>query len=112
MRLALPFVLLFASLSGRGDAVRSISINAERFNFSPSKITIKLGETVELVLTSEDTGHGFKIPDAGIDVAIPQRGKGEIRVRFAATRTGRFTYECSRPCGAGHNLMRGVLIVK
>ena len=34
---------------------------------------------VEFVLTSDDTDHGFRIGVAGIDVAIPQQGKGEVR---------------------------------
>lgn len=99
-----------------GDAVRKpdrvISINAERFTFNPSRITVKEGDLVEFVLTSDDTDHGFKLPAAGIDVAIPPQGRGEARVRFVANRKGKFTFECSRPCGAGHNLMRGTLQVK
>ena len=92
--------------------VRIISIVAERFFFYPSKIKLKLGETVEFVLTSEDTDHGFKVAEAGIDVAIPPVGKGEARIRFTATKAGSFKFDCSRACGAGHNLMRGEIIVK
>ena len=91
---------------------RSVSIVAERFTFNPSKITLKQGELVEFVLTSDDTDHGFRIPEAGIDVAIPPQGRGEVRVRFIAREKGRYAFECSRPCGAGHNLMRGTIIVK
>ena len=91
---------------------RTVSINAERFVFNPSKITVKQGDLIEFVLTSDDTDHGFRIPSAGINVAIPQSGKGEARVRFIARQKGRFVFECSRPCGAGHNLMRGEIVVK
>jgi cytochrome c oxidase subunit 2 len=91
---------------------RVISIAAERFTFNPSKVTVKQGEMIEFVLTSDDTDHGFRIPAAGIDVAIPPSGRGEARVRFVANQKGKFAYECSRPCGAGHNLMRGTLEVK
>lgn len=112
----LGFLLLCASAFGQEPAERKpdrvISMVAERFNFNPSKITVKPNDLIELVLTSDDTGHGFRIPTAGIDVAIPQSGKGEVRVRFTAKEKGRFTFECSRPCGAGHNLMRGTIIVK
>jgi len=89
-----------------------VSITAERFTFSPSKIKVKQGSLVEFVLTSDDTDHSFRIPSAGIDVAIPQRGRGEARVRFVAREKGTFVFECSRPCGAGHNLMRGTIIVE
>jgi cytochrome c oxidase subunit II len=89
-----------------------VNITAERFTFSPSKIKVKQGALVELVLTSDDTDHGFRLPSAGVDVAIPQQGRGEARVRFVAREKGTFAFECSRPCGAGHNLMRGTIIVE
>jgi cytochrome c oxidase subunit 2 len=91
---------------------RTIRIVAERFSFSPSKLRLKQGSDVELVLSSEDTSHGFRISAAGIDSAIPQQGKGELRVRFLARQKGKYVFECSRPCGAGHNMMRGLIIVE
>ena len=106
----LALLLLQASPGPKPDRV--ISIAAERFTFNPSKITVKQGELIEFVLTSDDTDHGFRITEAGIDVAIPPSGKAEARVRFTPTRKGRYFFECSRPCGAGHNLMRGTIEVK
>ena len=49
---------------------------------------------------------------AGIDAAIPQQGKGELRIRFVAREKGQYPFECSRPCGAGHNVMRGLIVVE
>jgi cytochrome c oxidase subunit II len=89
-----------------------VSISAERFAFSPSKIKVKQGMVVEFVITSEDTDHGFRIPSAKIDAAIPQQGKGELKIRFVAREKGVFPFECSRACGAGHNLMRGTIVVE
>ena len=91
---------------------RVITITAERFTFSPSRISVKQGQVIEFVLVSDDTDHGFRISGTGIDVAIPPAGRSEARVRFVAREKGRFVYECSRPCGAGHNLMRGYIDVK
>jgi cytochrome c oxidase subunit 2 len=91
---------------------RTVHIVAERFSFSPSRIKVKQGSEVEFVVTSDDTDHGFRIPAAGIDGAVPQAGKGELRVRFRANQKGKFVFECSRPCGAGHNLMRGFIVVE
>jgi cytochrome c oxidase subunit 2 len=112
----LGFLLLSISASAQQPAERKpdrvISIVAERFTFNPSKITVKQGELIEFVVTSYDTDHGFRIPSAGIDQAIPQSGKGELRVRFIAREKGHAAFECSRPCGAGHNLMRGMIVVK
>jgi cytochrome c oxidase subunit 2 len=89
-----------------------IPISAERFAFSPSKIKVKQGAIVEFVVTSDDTDHGFRIPKAHIDAAIPPPGKGELRIRFVAKEKGAYVFECSRPCGAGHNLMRGTIVVE
>ena len=109
-------VLFMFGLAFGQDAVRKpdrvINILAERFTYTPSRITVKQGELVEFVLSSDDTDHGFRIPSAGIDVAIPQQGLGEVRVRFVAKGKGTFGFECSRACGAGHHLMRGTLVVK
>lgn len=91
---------------------RRVNITAERFTFSPSRIKVKQGQEVEFIVTSDDTGHGFRIPAAGIDAEVPQQGKGELRVRFIAKEKGRYAFECSRPCGAGHNLMRGEIVVE
>lgn len=91
---------------------RVISISAERFVFNPSRVTVKQGQLLEFVLTSDDTDHGFKIAGTGVDVAIPPSGAGEVKVRFLAKEKGRFFFECSRPCGAGHNIMRGEIVVK
>lgn len=112
MRVLLVFALCFPLLADDRKPDKVIAIAAERFNFSPSKIKLKQGMVVEFVITSEDTDHGFRIPKANIDSAIPQRGKGELKIRFVAKDKGVFAFECSRPCGAGHNLMRGTIVVE
>ena len=91
---------------------RVIPMVAERFHFVPSQIRVKAGTVVELRIYSEDTNHGFRIPAAGIDQVIPKRGKGELKVTFHADKPGRYDFECSKPCGAGHNMMRGVIVVE
>jgi cytochrome c oxidase subunit II len=91
---------------------RVIEITAERFEFWPSEITVGQDEPVELHITSDDTMHGFRIVGGGLNVTIPKRGKGPVVVPFTASTSGRFTFECSHMCGAGHNFMRGTLIVR
>ena len=114
--LPLAALLLCSALSAQDSAApkpdKVISVTAERFTFSPSRIRVPQGAVVELVITSDDTDHGFRIPRANIDVAIPQQGKGEVRVRFLAKEKGVYPFECSRACGAGHNLMRGRIVVE
>ena len=98
--------------SRQGQMPRIIEISAERFEFWPSEINVTEGEEVELRLRSQDTLHGFRIVGAGTNVLIPKRGKGHAVARFTGTRAGTYTFECNRMCGAGHNFMRGVLIVR
>jgi cytochrome c oxidase subunit 2 len=86
-----------------------IEITAERFSFNPSEIRVKAGTALEIRLTSEDTMHGFHILGTDIDLELPKRGRGVASVTFQPT-AGRYTFECSRLCGAGHAFMRGVII--
>jgi cytochrome c oxidase subunit 2 len=117
MRFFTVVVLMILCLATSGQDLerlqpdRVILIGAERFAFTPSKITVAQGEVVEFVLTSDDTDHGFRIPGTGVDVAIPPQGSGEVRVRFRGNEKGEYVFECSRPCGAGHNIMRGFIEV-
>lgn len=91
---------------------RVVKVTAERFDFSPSRITVAPGEEIEIHLSSDDTAHGFRIDDTDIDIEIPKRGQGETVVRFKAPAEGSVTFECSRMCGAGHHFMRGEIVVK
>lgn len=93
-------------------ARRVVRISAERFSFFPSRITIQAGEEVELRIRSDDTSHGFRVVGGDINIAIPKRGKGEATVIVRLQEPGRYRFECSRMCGAGHNFMRGELIVR
>jgi cytochrome c oxidase subunit II len=113
-------VLAMVALSGalgipagvEGQAPRVIRIAAERFAFTPSEITLEPGEEVELRLTSDDTAHGFRVVGTNTNVTIPKRGRKELSVVFRAPAAGRYVFECSRMCGAGHHFMRGTLVVR
>jgi cytochrome c oxidase subunit 2 len=101
-----------AQSHAQAPAVRTVQVTAERFSFTPSEVSIAVGDEVDFRLKSEDTAHGFRILGQPIDVAIPKRGRGEIVVRFAPPRAGTYIFECSRMCGAGHSFMRGTINVK
>jgi len=91
---------------------RVVRVSAERFAFTPSEITVVVGEEIELHVKSDDTSHGFRIVGTETDIAIPKRGQGETVVVFKAPAAGKFEFECSRMCGAGHSYMRGVIVAK
>jgi cytochrome c oxidase subunit 2 len=112
---AILFVLLISAPGAaptQRPAPRVVEVTAERFEFWPSEILVAQGEEVELRIRSDDTMHGFRIVGAGTNLLIPKRGKGHAVARFTGSTVGRYTFECSRMCGAGHNFMRGVLVVR
>lgn len=96
--------------SARGRRV--VRILAERFSFTPSEIRVPRGVTLELRVRSDDTMHGFRIAARSVNVMVPKRRQGEAVVVFEATEPGRYEFECSRLCGAGHNFMRGAIVVE
>ena len=101
-----------ASLSaGAPRSVQIVEITAERFSFTPSEIRATAGVPIEIHLESEDTDHGFRILGTKIDVRIPKRSKGRATVTFDPPGPGRYRFECSHVCGAGHSFMQGTIVV-
>ncbi len=94
------------------DGERVIEIKAERFQFRPSVVRVASGEKVRILLSSEDTTHGFAIDALKIDVLIPPSGRGSATATFVAPAPGTYVIRCSHVCGAGHAQMRGRLIVE
>ena len=87
-----------------------VQMVAERFTFTPSRIVVQVGTTVEIHIRSEATDHGFHIV-GGRNVIIPKRRFGEAVVVFEADEVGEYRFECSKLCGAGHNFMQGEIVV-
>jgi cytochrome c oxidase subunit 2 len=92
-------------------ADQTVEMLAERFSFSPSEIRTTVGTTLQIRLESDDTAHGFRIIGTDVNIEIPKRGRGTTTVTFKAEKAGRYTFECSQLCGAGHSFMRGVIVV-
>lgn len=116
--LSIVALLILATTAGSSrsaahtQSARVIEITAERFEFWPSEITVAEGERIELQVRSDDTLHGFRLVGTGVNLVIPKRGKGFAKATLDGLAAGRYTFECSRMCGAGHHFMRGELIVR
>jgi cytochrome c oxidase subunit II len=119
LRLSGTGVALLALAAGLGLAVnraraaeepRVIAVTAKRFEFSPSEITLKVGETVRLELTTEDVTHGFFAKPLGIDEVIVPGKATEVVVTPRAA--GRYTTICDHFCGAGHGAMKMTIVVE
>jgi cytochrome c oxidase subunit 2 len=93
-------------------AEQTVNLSAERFSFTPSRVKTRVGTTLTIRLTSDDTAHGFRIIGTNVNIEIPKRSRGVRTVTFTPDKAGRYTFECSRLCGAGHSFMRGVIVVE
>jgi cytochrome c oxidase subunit 2 len=116
VRTVAALVALAAALGQAGSGARAeeepkrIPITARRFEFSPREITLKVGETVKLQLTTEDVTHGFFARPLGIDEEIVPGRTTEVVVTPKAP--GRYTTICDHFCGAGHGGMRMTIVVE
>jgi cytochrome c oxidase subunit II len=100
------------SSAARQPKPQVVDITAERFSFTPSEFRVKADAPVEIRLHSDDTNHGFRILGTEINIILPKRGKGAATVTFQPPKPGRYVFECSKLCGAGHAFMRGTLIAE
>jgi cytochrome c oxidase subunit 2 len=115
MRLTFRFQLVMAALVIIGSlglkmtpvqaqSPREVDIVAQRFQFTPSEITLKKGEPVVLKLTSKDVTHGLKLTDFNQTIKA-EKGKTN-QVTFTPDKAGDFTAQCAVFCGAGHGSMK------
>jgi cytochrome c oxidase subunit 2 len=98
--------LCFLALSGFApapDAPRRIEVSVKRFGYTPSEITLKKGEPVVLVVTTEDVAHGLQFKELGLDTKVNKGKPGELA--FTPDKTGDFVGHCSVFCGSGHGKM-------
>jgi cytochrome c oxidase subunit II len=89
---------------------RKITITARKYEFTPSRIELKVGETVEITLEAEDTTHGFTCKELGIEKVVFEKGKPET-IRIKPEKTGAYEFKCAKFCGFGHTKMKGEIVV-
>ena len=104
--------MLSAALLGAHaqDTPRTIEVHAKRSTFTPSEITLQQGETVKLVLTSDDVPHELVIPDLHVAQEIKKGHPSEVTI--VADKVGDFPGKCGHFCGAGHGSMTFTVHVK
>jgi cytochrome c oxidase subunit II len=114
-KIALAIAIAIGAAFGTGrvraaNPPRTVEIHAKRYSFDPPVVTLKRGETVKLLLTSEDRTHGFFVRALGIDADIPAGRTTEVTV--TPTTAGTFTTICDHYCGLGHNGMKMKIVVQ
>lgn len=103
LALALFLVGPMDSRSFAQSSLRTIEIQAHRYAFEPSEITLKRGDTVQLRLVSNDVPHSLLISDLGINETATKSHPGEATL--TAKTVGDFHGRCGRFCGSGHGRM-------
>ena len=106
--LSFAFVLL-SSTAAAPEPAQVIEVHARRYDFEPSSINVKLGETIRLRLISDDVPHSLLISGLGINEAASKSHPGEVV--FTASKVGDFDGRCGRFCGSGHGRMHFTLHV-
>ena len=98
----------------RNGNVVDVYMTAVRSHFTPDRIEVNQGDTVNIHITSleqaEDVTHGFTINMYNIDLSL-EPGKHE-NVSFKADVPGVFPMYCTAFCSALHLEMAGYLLVK
>jgi cytochrome c oxidase subunit 2 len=86
-----------------------VHVFAQRFEFSPARITLVKGVPVVLELETKDRKHGFSVTGLNIRTDIKP---GEVtRVRVLPEAVGTFPFRCDVFCGSGHEDMAGEIVV-
>ena len=85
-------------------AIRTVTVDAKRWEFSPTVITAKAGETIKIVVNNLDTTHNMVIPDLGVssssEIVLPNLKKGE------------YPFTCADFCSKDHPEMAGIVRVE
>lgn len=108
-RVALALTVLLTAADGHGAEPRVVKISAKRFEFTPSEVRVRKGESIVLELTSLDRKHGFELPAFKIRKDIVP--KEITRVTLTPGEAGTYAFHCDVFCGDGHEDMTGTLIV-
>ncbi len=107
--LALAVLLIPSPLARAAPQQREIHLDARMFAFTPGRVRVNQGDTVTLILHSQDVTHGVYVD--GYDINIKAEPGKPARATFVADREGKFRFRCSVTCGALHPFMIGELVV-
>ena len=99
-----------ADNAGDDANLKVVSLTARQWSYDPPSITLKMGETVILELTSADVHHGFNLPELNVRAdAIPGM---KSRTKLTPDKAGTFAFHCDYYCGSGLEGMEGEVVVQ
>ncbi len=92
-------------------APQVVTINASATTlFSPSEITVHVGQPVELKIVGQSGVHGIESSALGIPSTTITPGSTQT-VTFTPAKVGTYTVHCTIPCGMSHAKMTFVVKV-
>jgi len=89
---------------------RELTITTADFKFTPDRIEVVQDDLVRLTVRSNDIAHSFNIDEYRVAKRVP--AGGSTIIEFRADRVGTFPFYCNLTSEAGHDQMRGQLIVR
>ena len=95
--------LALSGFSPEPETPQRIAVSVKKFSYTPAEITLKKGEPVVLVLTTEDVTHGLKFKELNLNAKF-EKGK-PAELAFTPDKVGDFVGHCSVFCGSGHGSM-------
>ena len=128
----LPAVLipLAVQLLPTATKTQTITLQAKKYGYTPSRIIVNQGDSVVLKPSSLDVTHGFLLDGYPLEFIMRkgatflkytwQDDSGKLQsdwdrvseVEFTADKAGKFTFRCTQTCGNLHPFMTGELIVR
>ena len=103
-------VLGSLALSGQTPEPRKITVTAKKYEFSPSRIELKVGEPVAITFESQDAKHGFACKELNLEKVVFEKDK-PATVTFTPDKAGTYEFKCANWCGFGHGKMKGEIVV-
>ncbi len=117
--------LLLPSLLRPKPVDRTITVEAQKYGYTPAVIKVNKGDRITLRFKAKDVTHGFFLEGYDLDgKARPEMPSFWVRrpstgedfhpvdeITFVADREGKFRYRCSTTCGYMHPFMQGEMIV-
>ncbi len=101
--LAIALLSILSAQPSQATSPRRIEVTAKRFDFEPAEITVKAGESIELVLNTSDVPHGVRFRELNVELKAAKGKPAEAQ--FTASKVGTFVGHCSVFCGTGHGKM-------
>jgi cytochrome c oxidase subunit 2 len=101
---------MYTPTNNGNSTTKRFSIRAYQFAYEPKTLSVDYGDTVIITVTSVDVGHGFALPDFGVNKRVPP--EESVTFQFVADRRGNFTFFNPVYSGSGWKDMKGNFMVR